>query len=80
MEDKLFKNLNKLINLRTVWNNILNNYNNLATGFWNLAETVDPAKDEIAKRLIAKLDAVLKEAEQEAINIKHQIENETETK
>lgn len=77
MEDKLFKNLDKLINLRTVWNNILSNYSHLATNFWNLVETIKPVNDDIAKRLIAKLDAVLKEAEQEAINIKNQIETET---
>ena len=74
MEDKLFKNLDKLIDLRNTWTNLINSKHNLATNIWNLVEAVKPAKDEVAKRLIAKLDTLMEEIEQEAKTIMKEIQ------
>ena len=74
MEDKLFKNLDKLIDLRNTWTNLINSKHNLATNIWNLVEAVNPAKDEVAKRLIAKLDTLMEEIEQEAKTIMKEIQ------
>lgn len=74
MEDKLIKNLDKLIDLRNTWTKLINSKHNLATNIWNLVEYSKPSKDEVAKRLIAKLDTLMEEIEQEANMIVKEIE------
>ena len=76
MEDKLFKNLTEIIKLANTWTETLSASKELTNCIWNLVELVKPVKDEVAKKLIAKLDDLMKEVEQATINLKNEIEKQ----
>ena len=74
MEDKLFKNLDKLNDLRNTWNDALTAQKVLANCLWTLFENNEP----LLKELDSDLKAMMSKAAAHVKILKETIEKEKE--
>lgn len=74
MEDELFKNLDKLNDLRNTWNDALTGQKVLANTLWTLFENNEP----FANELIKDLNSVMNKASAQLKILKENIEKEKE--